>query len=225
MRLDKFLANASIGSRSEVKKMVKRKHVKVNDIIVIKPEMNVEFSDIILVYDEVVIHEENTYLMLHKPAGYVCANKDKLHKTVINIIDYPKKEELQICGRLDMDVTGLVILTNDGEFNHVLTTPKKGHSKEYVVTYKGDTSKLLAEYTEGLVLTNDNNFQTLPFKVEIKSESVLHIIVLEGRFHLVKNIVAELGLKLLHLHRIKVGPYTLPDDLAEGELRQIENLL
>lgn len=225
MRLDKFLANASIGSRSEVKKLVKRKRVKVNDIIVLKPEMNVEFTDLILVDDEPVIHEKDTYLMLHKPAGFICANKDKLHKTVIDIIDYPKKEELQICGRLDMDVTGLVILTNDGEFNHVLTTPKKGHSKEYVVRYEGDTSSIKSDYPEGIVLTNDNNFQTLPFKVEIKSDSVLHIIVMEGRFHLVKNIVAELGLRLLHLHRIKVGPYMLPDDLLEGELRSIENVL
>ena len=103
--------------------------------------------------------------------------------------------------------------------------PKKGHSKEYVVNFEGDTSKISSEYKEGIVLTNDNDFQTLPFFIEIKSENKLHIIVLEGRFHLVKNIISELGLKLLHLHRIKVGPYHLPTDLAEGELMVIENIL
>ena len=225
MRLDKFLANAEVGSRSEVKKLVKQKLVKVNGELAKKPEMDVDYSDDIWVGEDQIILQENVYLMYHKPAGFICANKDKYQKTIFDLIEYPKKTDLQICGRLDIDVTGLVILTNHGEFNHLLTTPKKGFHKEYVVTFEGDARKLKPFYENGITLENDNNYETHPFYIDIKNDHTLIVKVVEGRFHLVKNIIDQLGLILLQLHRIKVGPYTLPNDLEVGELREIENLL
>ena len=124
-----------------------------------------------------------------------------------------------------MDVTGLVVLTNDGQFNHLLTTPKKGIFKEYVVDFTGDASELEDYYREGITLENDNFYETHPFHIDVKSEVLLHIRVLEGRYHLVKNIIDQLGLKLIHLHRIKVGPYHLDDSLKEGQIREVKNIL
>jgi len=225
MRLDKYLSNANIASRKDVKKLIKQQRVEVNGVCAKKPDMNVEYSDKIFVDGDPIELKEHLYLLFYKPAGYICANYDKLHKTIFDILDHPQKDELQICGRLDMDVTGLVVLTNDGQFNHLLTTPKKGHYKEYIVTFEGSTMGLETEYPNGIILENDNEYHTRPFHIEVKNADTLHIFVTEGRYHLVKNIISELGLKLTHLHRVKVGPYHLPNDMVEGELREVEKMV
>jgi ribosomal small subunit pseudouridine synthase A (EC 5.4.99.-) len=137
MRLDKFLANMGVGTRSEVKQLLKKGSVKVNQNIVKLPKLHVNpNSDEIMVNDEVVSYIDKVYIMLNKPKGYISATEDELHPTIIDLI--PEYAHLNIfpVGRLDKDTEGLLLVTNDGQFNHEVMNPNKHVSKTYEVYSK-----------------------------------------------------------------------------------------
>lgn len=165
IRLDKYLADMSVGTRSEVKKLIKQGRVCVNGNTADRPEIKIDSDkDLVEVDGETVGYTANEYFMLNKPAGYVSATRDNEHKTVLELITDSKKSDLFPVGRLDIDTEGLLIITNDGELSHKLLSPKKHVDKTYFVIAKG-------EVTQGDILSLENGLdigdekETLPAKV------------------------------------------------------------
>ena len=161
MRLDKLLSNLKYGSRSEIKESCKKRLVKVNGNIITDSSFDVVENDEIYYADEKVFHKEKFLLMLNKPSGVICANKDNLHKTVINLIEEPyNRYELNICGRLDIDTVGLVLITNDGSLMHKIISPKNDIDKTYYVEYSGAINKTALESPLELLDGNNEKYTT-----------------------------------------------------------------
>lgn len=217
MRLDKFLSNAKMGTRSEVKKYINKGKVKVNDKIIKKSSHKLSKEDEVFFKDKRVIPYHNIYIMLNKPKNYVSATIDKLHPTVIDLINHPYKNDLSIAGRLDIDTTGLVLLSNDGKFIHEIISPENKVFKRYIVNYSGKiTNDKLNKLKNGI---NLGDFKTLPSKVKEINESTLQIDIREGKYHQIKRMISAIDLNLLNLERIKIGD--LPLDIGMGKWRML----
>ena len=223
MRLDKLLSNLKYGSRSEIKEMCKDKRVSVNDFIVTDSSRPVIESDKIEVDGNVVFHKDIFLLMLNKPNGVVSANRDNLHKTVIDLIKEPySRYELNICGRLDIDTVGLVLITNDGAIMHKIISPKSDIDKTYYVEYSGTINKTALESPLELLDGNNEKYTTKGAKVEILGKNKCNITISEGKFHQVKRMFESVGCKVTYLKRIRIGNITLNESLNEGDYIEID---
>ncbi len=224
MRLDKYLSDMKIGTRSEVKKLIKKGVILVNEQVVTKPEYAiVETCDHVVCQGNEICYETYLYYLLHKPAGYVCATKDNLYPTVLDLIDIPRKDVLFPVGRLDVDTEGLVLLTNDGALAHELLAPKKHVSKRYLATIEGVvTEEEVARFQEGLDL---GDFYTKPAKLTIHkvegNHSIVEVTIVEGKFHQVKRMFQVVGMKVIYLKRLQMGELILPHDLLCGAYRKL----
>lgn len=224
MRLDKFLAEARIGSRSQVKTYVKKGMVTVNEEIVKKAEQKVDIEkDVVKFHGEIVEYVAFEYYMLNKPEGVVSATKDNVSKTVIELIKDKKREDLFPVGRLDKDTQGLLILTNDGELSHNMLSPRKHVDKTYYATIEGIVTKDdVALFLEGVDIGDEK--LTMPAKLEILSSdniSEIKLTIREGRFHQVKRMFEAVGKKVLFLKRIEMGGLKLDESLKPGEYRKL----
>ncbi len=222
MRLDKMLVYLKYGSRKEIQKIIKNKRVKVNNEIIIDPSKKLHPNiDEVLLDDELVIYKENILLMLHKPKGYVCANKDGLHKTVFELIEEPyTRLKLNIAGRLDIDTEGLVLLTDNGELLHELISPSKNIYKTYLVRTKlpFDANVLDSNFT---ILDGKNNpYEPLKPFVEQINEYEFYLSIKEGKFHQVKRMVKHFNNEVIYLKRIAFGDILL-GDLEIGKYKEI----
>ena len=218
MRLDKYLSLALDISRTESKALIKQKVVQVNDILCLDASKEISQMDIVKYHNEVLNYHEKVYLLMNKPAGYICATVDK-DPTVMDIIPtaYYQKD-LKIVGRLDKDTEGLLIITNDGAFIHEITSPKKHIAKTYYVEFSGvlvDNASTLVE--QGLQL---KNYKTLPSKLEILDNHSLKLTIYEGKFHQVKEMVSSLGAEVIYLKRLSIGKLSL-GDLEVGHVRYL----
>ncbi|MDO5337493.1 MAG: pseudouridine synthase [Eubacteriales bacterium] len=229
VRLDKFLADAGIGTRSEVKKFVYWNRVKVNGKIVKDPGMKIEpDTDEVTYKDEPVRRaEEFVYYLLHKPAGCVSATEDKLHKTVLDYVPKTRKGLFPV-GRLDKDTEGLLLITNDGALAHELLAPGKHVEKTYYALVEGRvTQEDILSVREGLDIGEKKN--TLPACLEILSaaltengwQSEIHITICEGKYHQVKRMMEALGKRVLYLKRLSMGGLTLPESLEKGQYQKL----
>ena len=221
MRLDGYFSSLGILSRVEAKKEIRRKKVKVNDIIVCDYSYQVKDTDIIKYNDEVVTYEKFVYYILNKPADYVCAREDNLSKTVIELIDDTHKD-LTTVGRLDKDTTGLLIITNDGNTVHDLTSPRKHVDKIYYATIDGLVKDSdIEKFKDGLDIGDDK--KTLPSILKIISRdeknntSEIEVTISEGRYHQVKRMFEAIDTKVTSLKRIQMGKLELPSSLKEGD--------
>ena len=223
MRLDKLLANLKYGSRSNIREACKKKRIKVNNNIITDSSFNVIENDIIL-FDEIeVFHKDSFLLMLNKPANVVCANKDNLHKTVIDLINEPyNRYDLNICGRLDIDTLGLVLITNDGALMHKIISPNHNIDKTYYVEYSGTIDKKALESPLTLLDGNNEEYMTKGSKVEILGDNSCNITISEGKFHQVKRMFEKINCKVTYLKRIRIGNIYLDNSLKEGEYKEIE---
>ncbi|AEX86126.1 RNA-binding protein S4 [Marinitoga sp. 1135] len=220
-RLDKFLANAKVGTRSEVKKIIKAGVVKVNGKTIKKPEFKVSENDEITVNNKKIIPHKNIYIIINKPKGYLSATYDKKDKYVLQLINHPYKNELKIAGRLDKDAHGLLILTNDGEYIHKIISPKKDIYKTYEVIVKGEiTEEKLEKLKKGIKL---KDFTTKPAIIEKVENQKITIKISEGKFHQVKRMMKAVGLEVIDLKRIAIGNITLPENLNDGEWIELIN--
>jgi 16S rRNA pseudouridine516 synthase len=220
MRLDKFLSNAKIGTRTQVKKLINKGKIKVNDSIIKKSSYKIAKEDEVYYNDERIIPYHNVYIMLNKPKNYVSATNDNFHSTVIDLIDHPYKNDLSIAGRLDIDTTGLILLSNDGDFIHNVISPESKVYKKYIVKYRGIiTEDKMNILRKGIDL---GDFITQPSKVKILDEDLLQIEIQEGKFHQIKRMVDYIDLKLLNLHRERIGNLSL--DVSMGKWRLLNNL-
>ncbi len=223
MRLDKLLSNAGFGPRSQVKQLIRKRHVTVNGETVRDPSFHVDPKrDEILVDGEPVFYEENYYVMLNKPAGYVTSTKDR-ELTVMELVsDIPRFEKLFPVGRLDKDAEGLLLLTTDGELAHRLTHPKWKVPKKYYVVVKGMLAEESVEpLRRGMEL---KEFKAKPAKVRIlkakDEESEVEIEISEGKYHQVKRMFSAVGHPVRYLKRVGFGSLKL-GELPPGHYRHL----
>lgn len=227
MRLDKFLANSGIGTRKEVKELLKKRLIKVNDEIVKDGKIHVnENEDTVKYKDEIISYKKFVYIMLNKPNGVISATEDKVHKTVIDLLgDKYRTFEVFPVGRLDIDTEGLLLLTNDGVLSHNLLSPNKHVDKKYYVELEKLLTKMDIDKLENGVELKD--FTTKDAKVEIiengeESDKIrVYITISEGKFHQVKRMFKAVGNEVKYLKRVKMGTLSLDENLKLGEYREL----
>ena len=225
IRIDRFLCHMGIGSRSEIKKFLKTCRVKLNGKFEKSPNTQVDIDkDEILFDDEIVIYMEFTYLMLNKPKDYISATFDPKLPTVLELLEFPYSNmELFAVGRLDIDTTGFLILTNDGKFSYNVTNPKKKVNKKYLVTLRDDISSNQIESLENGIYFEKEDFTTENAKVEEISKREIYLTISEGKFHQVKRMLEYVGNEVVELKRVSIGNLSLDEKLELGEYREITN--
>lgn len=183
-------------------------------------------------FDEVVCEgaiiqpaTQRLHLMLHKPGGILSATSDPVHRTVLDLIDHPDKTSLHLAGRLDRSSTGLVLLTNDGRWSEALSDPATKVEKVYLVgTDRRIPDEAVDRFAEGFWFATEG-LTTRPAHLEILEECLARVTLVEGRYHQIKRMFHRLdGIRLTSLHRVRIGPYELPDDLAPGQWRAIAGI-
>ena len=224
VRVDKILSELGFGSRQEIKKHVKAGKIRINDNIVKKPEekLNSEVDKLFFEGKEVEVEEFETFI-LYKPAGYVCATKDNVHKTVMELIDSKRKNIVPV-GRLDLDTEGILILTNDGDLNHRLVSPSSHVDKTYYAIFEGRLNENAVEMTKNGLDIGEGEVSK-PAKLEIISSNEIILTIHEGKFHQVKRMVKALGGEVTYLKRVAFGGLRLDDlKLKKGESRKITDI-
>lgn len=220
-RIDKIIGNQTEYSRKDVKKLVLQKRVRVNGELIIKSDIKINpETDSISIDGKDINVTENVYLILNKPQGYISATEDRSQKTVLDLIDEKySHRELFPAGRLDKDTTGMMIITDDGQFAHNILAPKKHISKTYEVEIDIPVTEEMKLGFEKGVNLNDGICKTA--KLEITGENTAVVILTEGRYHQIKRMFGCFGAKVTKLHRIAMGFLELPKDLKEGESREL----
>lgn len=224
IRLDKYLADMGIGTRSEVKKAVTKGLVQVNGRTERRPEYKADTEhDQIYFQGMPVQYEEYEYYMLHKPAGVISASEDRKEMTVIDLITDHQRKDLFPVGRLDRDTEGLLLITNDGELAHRLLSPKKHVDKVYYARIRGRVTEAdVMRFREGVDIGEDT--LTLPAELKILTsgeESEIELTIREGKFHQVKRMFQAVEKEVTYLKRLKMGPLVLDDTLKPGEYRKL----
>lgn len=226
MRLDKFLSTMGLGTRTEVKQLIKQKQVLVNGTLCQSPKEQIdENTDVITVGNEVIQYKPFYYYVMNKPAGVITATEDKAQRTVMDLLTSEDcRRDLFPVGRLDKDTTGLLVLTNDGVLAHELLAPKKHIAKVYEALVQGVvTEKEIQQFAVGLTIDGDE--QVSPAQLEViqidGDQSLIHLTIHEGKFHQVKRMFKAVGMKVLTLHRLKMGDFSLPNDVPLGKYRPL----
>lgn len=225
MRLDKLLAEAGFGSRTEVKELVRRKRVRLDGQVVRDPSMSVDSAKAEIYVDERQVRwQEFYYLLMNKPDGVISATEDDYHETVLDLIpaEYKHADVFPV-GRLDRDSEGLLILTNDGQLAHRLLSPKRHVPKVYYVIVNGQvTTEDVTKFRQGIQL---EDFTAQPADLKIlesaQQQSKAEVTIHEGKFHQVKRMFAAVGKQVTHLKRIKMGPLELDPTLMPGDVREL----
>lgn len=224
IRLDKFLAEMGLGTRTEVKKILKTKQITVNGAVVLKPETKIdEKKDVVCCKGQQICYQAYEYYLFHKPAGCVTATEDALHKTVMDYLTNTARSDLFPVGRLDIDTEGLLLITNDGALAHELLSPAKHVEKTYYATIEGKVTEEDVNLFEKGVDIGEEKL-TKPGKLKIlKSDAVseIELTITEGKFHQVKRMFEAVGKKVIYLKRISMGSLILPEDLPAGEYRAL----
>ena len=227
MRLDKYLVDCAVGSRTEVKNFLKTGRVTVNGKKEKSAKLQInEETDEICFDGAKLDYEEFVYYMMNKPQGVISATEDPKHKTVLDLLDdLARSKEVFPVGRLDIDTHGLLLLTNDGKLAHALISPKRHVDKTYLAQVKGImTNEDIETFAQGIPL---KDFICQPAKLELvsidteKDQSLVRVTIAEGKFHQVKRMVAYCGKEVVDLQRLTMGTLTLDEDLKRGEWRRL----
>jgi len=236
MRLDKFLVACAVGSRTEVKSLLKAGRVMVNGKKEKSAKLQIdEERDEIHFDGQVLVYEEFVYYMMNKPQGVISATEDPKHRTVLDLLDdIARTKEVFPVGRLDIDTHGLLLLTNDGQLAHALLSPKRHVDKTYLAQVEGIMSQEDVDtFAKGISL---KDFTCHAAKLElvsvdsVKNQSLVRVTIAEGKFHQVKRMVAYCGKEVVDLQRLTMGTLVLDENLERGEWRrltreELENLL
>jgi 16S rRNA pseudouridine516 synthase len=242
IRLDKYLADMGLGTRKEVKELLKKGCVFVNGEVVKKPETKADTeTDRIFCNGREIGYVEMEYWMLNKPAGVLTATEDKKQETVLDLLPDSVRKDVFPVGRLDKDTEGLLLITNDGMLAHELLSPKKHVPKRYLALVDAVmTEDEAGKFAQGVWVPayqrksnneNENDrfaaFLAMPAKLAIisvdqeKNQSEIEIEVCEGKFHQVKRMCEAVGAKVLYLKRLSMGSLVLDDTLRPGEYRKL----
>ncbi|MBI6874563.1 pseudouridine synthase [Clostridium aciditolerans] len=247
MRLDKFLAESSIGRRKIVRTYIKEGMVKVNGEVITEPAIEIkESSDIIEYLDKVVAYTGKVYYMFNKPAGCITARKDTVNKTVFDFFDNVNMNGVFHVGRLDKDTEGLLLLTNDGEFEHQLMYPQKHVEKTYFFWALGSLEEEDRKQLEQGIYIGKGEILTKPAKIEVQkcgmykdfkheipidtlynidskhyNQPVVsgYLTISEGRKHQVKRMLKAVGCYVVYLKRVSIGELMLDESLEKGQYR------
>ncbi len=221
MRLDKFVCECTGLTRSQAGKLIRQGDIVLNGVLCKQPAQQINATDVVLLDDQQLQLTGPRYILLHKPAGYVCSTDDPDHNTVFVLLDEPNSEKLHTVGRLDLDTTGLLLITDDGQWSHKISSPKHECAKTYRAWLADPVEdSAIAQFAEGVLLRGEKTL-TKPAQLEIISPTECLLTIHEGRYHQVKRMFAALGNKVVRLHRERVGPLTLDSSLAEGEYRHL----
>lgn len=245
LRLDKYLAELGIGTRSEVKKLIRAGQITVNGIPAQKPEMKIdELTDEVCLRGEVLRYAAYEYYLFHKPAGCVSATEDKMHRTVMDYFTDTIRNDLFPVGRLDIDTEGLLLITNDGALAHELLSPAKHVAKTYYAKVLGNvTEEDVSLFSTGVdigedrltrpavlkILKNDRSIDDIEQKklaehLHVPEDAVfseIELTITEGKFHQVKRMFQAVGKEVVYLKRLSMGSLLLPPELKPGEYRAL----
>ena len=223
-RLDKIIANQTGYSRKEVKELIRKNHITVNDEIISKSDIKVDCDKDKIMLDGTEIKlQKHIYLVLNKPKGYISATTDRNMPTVLDLlpIEYSHRN-LFPAGRLDKDTTGLMIITNDGEFAHNILSPKKHVTKTYNVALDVPiTEEMVAGFKNGVRL-NDGECKSATLKIIGFNTGI--VTLTEGRYHQIKRMFGCFGAKVTALERIAIGNFELPKNLNVGDSRELTEI-
>ena len=219
MRLDKFLANSGIGSRSEVKNYIRKGRIKVDGEIAKSSSLIIDENiNKISFDDEIIDYHEFYYVLINKPKGYVSAVTDNVYPPVTDLVTEYQFAKLFPVGRLDVDTTGTLLLTNDGKLCHRLLSPKYHVDKTYhVITDYDIKEEMIKDFEEGIVLDGE---LTLPAKLTILGKREAELTIHQGKFHQVKRMFLKYSLKVMELDR-KSFAFLNHEDLEIGEYREL----
>ncbi|MCL1624093.1 pseudouridine synthase [Moraxella sp. Tifton1] len=223
MRLDKFISKATELSRNECKKILHRGEITVNDEIIKDGSTHIQADDEVLWAGEpLLVANGSRYILLHKPDGFECTLKAKEYPIVTELIAVPEVSSLRIAGRLDVDTTGALLLSDDGAWLHRVTSPKRHQPKRYEITLAepmnaDEQAHAIKQVANGIMLEGETQ-KTLPAKLSFLDETHAVLILTEGKYHQVKRMMAYFGNKVISLHRASIGTINL-DGLQMGECR------
>lgn len=224
IRVDKYLADMGVGTRTDVKKYIRQGRVQIDGLVIKTPETKLDQGKQTVLFDgQAIVYETYEYYMLNKPAGVISATKDAKEKTVIDLITDKKRKDLFPVGRLDKDTEGLLLITNDGEMAHRLLAPKNHVDKVYYAKIDGKvTDEDVKCFAEGLSIGNGDVAQ--PSKLDIlvsDNVSEIQLTIQEGQFHQVKRMFEAVGKRVIYLKRISMGTLKLDEYLSLGEYRSL----
>lgn len=219
MRLDKFLSNNGFGSRKDVKILIKKQNVYINNVLIKQADFSFDpTKDIVKVNDKEIKYKEFYYFLLNKPKGYISATEDYKQNTVLDLLPEFSHLDLFPVGRLDKDTTGTLLITNDGQLAHALLSPKKHVDKVYIATLDKDIPpSIIKDFENGIILDNE---LTLPAKLEILEKNIAKVTLHQGKYHQVKRMFSYFNLEVIELHREKFA-FLNVDNLPLGEYREL----
>ena len=224
IRLDKYLADMGIGTRSEVKKYIKQGKISVDGCVVKSSDMKIDIEKQTVTFQgNQVGYEEFEYYMLHKPAGVVSATTDAKDKTVVDLITEKKRKDLFPVGRLDKDTEGLLLITNDGDMAHRLLAPKKHVDKVYYAKIEGRvTAEDVAAFQEGVSIGQGEVAKPAVLEI-LKSDDIseIQLTIQEGKYHQVKRMFHSVGKEVIYLKRLSMGSLVLDETLPLGAYRKL----
>ncbi|MEI6894123.1 MAG: pseudouridine synthase [Colwellia sp.] len=234
MRLDKFICKSTELTRTEAKKVLKSGEVRVNGEVAKNAAMQVHENNMITIDRQQLIARGSRYYILHKVVDTLCSNVDEVYPSVLNFIEVDKAFDLHIAGRLDVDTTGLVLITDDGRWSHNVISPKKKCQKIYRVWLRNEIddeclSALVEKFKEGLPLQGEDSLTRPALLIRVEEEDLVDeqsfrsevlLTITEGKYHQVKRMFAAVGNRVIGLHREQIGQIEL-GELAPGEWRAL----
>ncbi len=221
MRLDKFLCDALGATRKEAIKIIRSGDVTVDGNVQKSGSFQVTEGLCVEWQGKEIAMQGPRYIMLYKPEGFVCSHEDGFNHTAFVLLDEVRQDDLHFAGRLDVDTTGLVLITDDGKWSHRITSPKHKCDKTYYVWLADPVQDNYAEcFRQGIELRNERE-RTLPAELEVRAEKEVRLTIHEGKYHQVKRMFAALGNKVEALHRERIGDIVLDEALEPGEYRYL----
>ncbi len=225
-RLDRVLANLKYGSRKDCQTYIKKGLVSVNGVVCTKVDRKIKETDQIIFNDSEIKYLPNFILMLNKPEGYISSNVSGLYPSILTLIKEPySRYDLKIAGRLDVDTTGLLLITNVGVYVHKIASPNSKVIKTYIAELKNPWTVAQAnQLLKPMILRDGENQQYIAKALEVRLIDSTHVEIKidMGKYHQVKNMVMYFGNEVLKLTRSAVGSLILPSDLKSGEYRLVE---
>lgn len=226
-RIDRFISKHLGINRRDIKLMLAQGRIVINNAVVREVSTIVEEFDHVVLDGELLKNKQPVYIMMNKPVGIVSATKDKLHKTVIDLLSEKLtysdniKQELHIVGRLDLNTSGLLLLTNDSRWSRKLMAPEEKVNKIYQATLQNDlTEDYISAFAEGMYFSFEG-ITTQPAQLTILSKKVAEVTLMEGKYHQIKRMFGRFRNPVLALHRSSVGNLILDANLLEGESREL----
>lgn len=221
LRLDKYISNATDLSRADVKKLIKAGQVSIDNEQAQSGSLKITDDQEIAIEGSIIQLMTTRYFMMNKPAGVVSATKDHNNPTALDLIYEHRNEQLQIAGRLDIDTTGLLLITDDGQWNHIVTSPRTDCKKIYLVELENPVGKDYQRKLEAGIALEGEKRRCLPATMEVIDDHHIRLCISEGKYHQVKRMMISLGNQVASLHRLQIGGIELDPDLEPGDYRPL----